>query len=632
MPTETYAFQSESKEVFDLVSKNTLTADQKEIFLRELIRNASDALDKRRYMGIRDGRSIPDEENRITIVIDKENGTLTVSDHGIGMTKSEMVHNLGSVRRRKVDLMHIEGYGIHGFYSTFLVSNKVTAVSKTVNSEACIWECSANGTFDVRETDDFQYKCGTQITCRLKDDQLEYLDEEKVREIVQKHAKGTSGSILVGTKARDGLTVIQKLTLPVSIWQKDPRKVTAEQYNAFYSTISADTFHLGVKHIVVEGMLEFRGVIFVPRQSPDIFEKRQSSMSLYVRGTQVLPICNELVPEYLCFLEGVVDSEDLPLNISPEMLVSNKIFKVMKKHVTRHALRLFEEISQNKKDYDRFYSQYGRYIKLGLHEDTSNRGKLADLVRYNSTKFKTELTSLSEYVERMEPGQEFIYYAMGDSMEVVEKSLLLQHIENPDHEVLIMTDPIDEYVMQQVKEYNGKKFHCVGKYPETEIQEQPETDPETEPVTEHTNLKLFIRNVLKDKVSKVTMSDRLTQKPCLIKSNAGSRSLSLELNTSHPIIQALSARVGSPAPTDALTEDLVIMLFESALMECGLPVGDPTKLVGSMRRMMRFGLSLDDEEDDFVFVRSPSPVEPEPCLAELQPPPAEPVLEADETD
>lgn len=711
---EDFEFQAEVSRLMDIIINSLY--QKKEIFLRELLSNASDALDKIRFLSLENPDLLGDNPDlEIRIKYDPDARTLSVRDSGIGMTKQDLIENLGTVAKSGTtqfvealagsdgDMSLIGQFGV-GFYSVYLVADRVQVVSKHNDDEQHIWESTADASFSIAtDPRGDTLGRGTEITLFLKEDSGEFLDQDNIEALVRRYSefitfpiylyKSTTETyevpvepefdeedsedaefddddedeadeedddddvevdeeddddeeeeeeIVFETKTRQ-VFEWELVNRQKAIWARNAADVSDDEYQNFYKSISNDYQDaLTWSHFKAEGEIEFKSVLFVPSKAPndmyDNYYKKQTGLRLYVRKVLITDEFDDLLPQYLSFIKGVVDSDDLPLNVSRETLQQHKVLKVMGKKIVRKALEMLRKLANSEVEepeepeegeeakepethpYIKFWEQFGKNIKMGLIEDTSNRTKLSKLLRFKTSTSDGKWRSLEEYVSDMSESQEYIYYISGSSTEAVENSPFLEKLKAKGFEVLYLTDPMDEYAVQNLTEFDGKRLMSVTKEGLKFGGDDDDADAKRTALyrEKFSDLTDYLQETFGKDVEKVVISNRIEKTPCVLvtsqfgysanmerimKSQAFSDNQrnsflfsrkTMEINPRHPIVIELNNRVANGE--DDETKDLAMLMYDTALMSSGFVMEDPTAFAARMYRVMSSGMDIDSLE------------------------------------
>jgi molecular chaperone HtpG len=625
---KTHAFQAEVSQVLSLVIHSLYS--NKDIFLRELVSNAADALDKLRFESIAKPELTPGGHvARVRLIPDEAAKTLTIADNGIGMTEEQLVRDLGTVARSgtrelaeklKLASKKEEGkdgaipsfigqFGV-GFYSGCLVADKIEVISRAAGSEQAFkWSSSGTDSFSVEPAE--RDEIGTSVVLHLKDDCASYAEEHTLRNLVRTYSDFISYPIELKVvrkgEKEESHEKFEAINQASALWMRPKKDITDAQYDELYRHVSHDwEAPLARTHFQVEGTQMFTGLLFIPKNPPfDLFSSEtRHGVRLYVRRVFIMDDCEELLPRWLRFVRGVIDSDDLPLNVSRELLQDSAMVRTIKKQVVRRVLDLLLEVAENKPDdYNAFFKQFGAVLKEGLHFDPSHKDKLGKLVRYESTRTTSEepYVSLDAYVKRMPLAQPAIYYAVGPSRSLLDKSPQLEALKKRGFEVLLMTDGVDQFALDGLGEWEGKKLVNATEA-DLDIKDENGEDPKA-PEGDFAPLLMRAKEVLSEHVSEVRVSKRLTDSPvCLVIPKGGlpphierliraqrgelpSQKRILELNPTHPVVQRLQADAVGDASTDKLKE-AIEMLYDQALLAEGSPLPDPSRFVARVTALM----------------------------------------------
>ncbi len=627
MTAQKMEFKTEVKQLLDLMIHSLYS--HKEIFLRELISNASDAIDKARYEALTNGNILEgDGDWKIRITADKSAGTLTVSDNGIGMTKDEIVQALGTIAHsgtkefltmlKEKDMKDnpelIGQFGV-GFYSSFMIADKVTVITRKAgkDGQGVRWESTADGSFTIEDAE--KNTKGTEVILHLKDDDKKYLEEWEIRSVVRKYSDYIEHPVVMDIEREEDSTIDkgkkvkttteETLNSRKAIWLRNKSEVTDEEYAEFYKHISHDfTAPLKTIHFKAEGTSEFTALLYLPSKAPFniLYKDYKLGPVLYVKRVQIMDNCEELIPPYLRFVKGVVDSSDLPLNVSREILQANKQVEIIKKNITKQVLDTLRTLKDNEYDkYLGFYKEFGRIVKEGIHFDFSRKEQIADLLLFPSTKTgRDTFTTLQKYIEGMKDGQEDIYYITGATYEEALKSPYLEAFNEKDYEVLIMLDEVDDIIMSSL-EYKGKKLKSAGrgdiKLDKAEEKEREQAKKKYEKIID------LMKEQLKEDVKDVRLSSRLKDSACCLVADEGdldphmekilkamgqevpAQKRILEINPAHPLFGAMNALFEKDGKSPLLHEYTQMLFDQAALLEGSKPK-DPAAFARSVAKLM----------------------------------------------
>ncbi|XP_014475356.1 PREDICTED: endoplasmin [Dinoponera quadriceps] len=686
---EKFEFQTEVNRMMKLII-NSLYRN-KEIYLRELISNASDALDKIRLLSLTD-KSVLDTNSELAIRLkaDKENKVLHIMDSGIGMTKQDLVNNLGTIAKSGTaeflgkmqeaknaqDMNDMIGQFGVGFYSAYLVANTVVVTTKHNDDKQYIWESDSSSYSIVEDPRGDTLKRGTTVSLHLKDEALDFLEPDTIKTLVKKYSQFINFPIYLWnskvvqvdadedddekpvkedaekdvsedkTEDEDDAKVEEdadekkpkKIDKTVwdwevlndskPIWTLKPSEVDDKEYSEFYKTLTKDNQEpLAKIHFVAEGEVTFKSVLFIPKVQPsDSFNRygtKSDNIKLYVRRVFITDKFTDMMPNYLSFIRGIVDSDDLPLNVSRENLQQHKLIKVIKKKLVRKVLDMIKKIP--KEEYEKFWKEYSTNMKLGLVDDVQNRARLSKLLLFRSSTQK-EYTSLADYVSRMKPNQQHIYYIAGSSEDEVRKSPFVERLEKKGYEVLQLSEAADEYAISSLSEFEGKKFQNVAKEGFTLNEGEKAKERMEQLKTTFEPLVKWLNDILKDHISKAQVSERLTDSPCAVVaslfgwtgnmerlaiSNAHQKSddpqksyylnqkKSLEINPRHPLIRELLRRVEVNS-ADQTAKDIALMMYRTAMLRSGYMLKETASFATSVEHMMRktLGISVDEVPEE----------------------------------
>jgi len=621
---ETLEFEAEARQLLQLMVHSIYS--NKDTFLRELISNSSDALDKLRLEAYRDkDLQVDTADLHIGIEVDKEQRTLTVRDNGIGMSRDDVVALIGTIAKSgTVDFLHkmkeskdaaapqdlIGQFGV-GFYSSFMVADKVTLLTRRAGeSDATSWESSGGGTYTIESLDDAPQ--GTAVTLYLKpedkDDQLfDYTDGWKIKEIVKRYSDFIAWPIRMGVErtGKDGQATheVETINSMKALWARSKNEVEEHEYKDFYKHVSHDwNDPLEIIRMKAEGTFEYQALLFIPSQAPlDLFMRdRKRGIQLYVKRVFIMDDCEALMPEYLRFIKGVVDAQDLSLNVSREILQQDRQIQMMRRRLVKKVLSTVQDMmTSNVEHYKTFWAQFGRVVKEGLINDAENRETILGIVSSASTYHAEQLTTLRQYLDRMKDGQQDIYYVTGESRSIIESSPHMEAFRAKGFEVLLLTDPVDEMWVESVREFDGKRFQSIAKGQvdlDTEEEKQTAESDRDQQKKDFADLLSWMTTTLQEDVKEVRLSSRLTTSPACIVGDTHDvtptlekmyRAMGqdippikriLELNPTHPLVSGLQKAYGERKDDPGLAETAELLYGMAHLAEGG-ELSDPSRFI-----------------------------------------------------
>ncbi|MCL1115248.1 MULTISPECIES: molecular chaperone HtpG [Shewanella] len=628
---ETHGFQTEVKQLLHLMIHSLYS--NKEIFLRELVSNAADAADKLRYLALTDDALYEgDGELRVRVSADKEKGTVTISDNGIGMTRDGVIEHLGTIAKSGTkdffnnlsgeaskDSQLIGQFGV-GFYSAFIVAKKVVVRTRAAGhavNEAVLWESEGEGSFNVETIT--KNTRGTEITLHLRDEEIEFADEWRLRSIISKYSdhisipvemfepgepesEGEDGEKIAATEG-----VWKPMNKATALWTRNKSDISDEEYQEFYKHISHDyTDALKWSHNRVEGKQEYTSLLYIPAKAPwDLFNREHKhGLKLFVQRVFVMDDAEQFMPTYLRFVKGLIDSKDLPLNVSREILQDNQITKNLRQALTKRVLGMLEKLAENDAEkYQTFWAEFGQVLKEGPAEDFANKERIAGLLRFASTHDNSAATtvSLDAYIERMKEGQDKIYYIVADSHNAAVNSPHLELLRKKGIEVLLMSERIDEWLINHLTEFKGKKLHSVtkGDLELGSLEDEADKEAQEKVAQEAKGLVERIKTALADKVSDVKVTSRLTDTPACVVTGEGEMSTQMiklmqaagqpvpeskptfEINPSHPLVERLNNE-----PDEQLFADWSNLLLQQALLSEKGSLTDPSAFIKLTNQML----------------------------------------------